>query len=311
MTYGELKLASLQKMFHDIKTLEENEVTKPYLDKMEYVANCAITRVCLVGAGIRKRFEIFKCTYPNMIKNFREYHKLNAVCQDDEDKVKLYAENGRSMCVKLRGKGSVEIYVLGEKVKEHSFDTDDEITYKTSFTNSKNSPVTVIFKTTSNLFFSYPAIYSQIFSDEEIPEYGQEILYNFKELVSDFYKFDSDNSVFQDCDEKGILYNFKDENTFSLKQDAHGKWSVPYIAYPNVITKDTPDDTQIMLPYELCLILPFYIASELYLEDDSGLSIGWRNKFESSLSEYAVLKKRPAMQKYEVVESVGGIYGTI
>ncbi len=311
MTYGELKLASLQKMFHDIKNLEENEVTKPYLDKMVYVTNCAITRACLVGEGIRKRFEIFRGKYPNMIKNFCEYHKLNAVCADDDSGFKLYAETGRSICVKLKGKGSVEIYVSNEKVNDFSFDAENEIIYKTSFLNPNNAPVTVIFRTTSNLFFSYPAIYKQSFSNGEIPDYAKEIEYDFKELVSDFYKFDSDNSVFEDCEGKGVSYSYKDESTFLINGDAHGKWSVPYIAYPNIITEDTPDDTKIELSYELCLILPFYIASELYLEDDSGLSIGWRNKFESSLSDYAVLKKRPAMRKYEVVESAGEIYGTI
>ncbi len=311
MTYGELKLASLQKMFCDIKNLEENEVTKPYLDKMVYVTNCAITRACLIGEGIRKRFEIFKVKYPNMIKNYSDYHKLSAVCANNSGGVKLYAEAGQSICVKLKGQGSIEIYVSNEKVNEYSFDTENEITYKTSFSNPSNTPVTVIFKTTSNLFFSYPAIYSEAFLNGEIPDYAKEILYDFKELVADFYKFDSDNSVFEDCENNEVSYSFKDESTFSIKGDAHGKWSVPYIAYPNVITEDTPDDTKIELSYELCLILPFYIASELYLEDDSGLSIGWRNKFESSLSEYAVLKKRSAKRKYEVVESGGEIYGAI
>ena len=180
MTYGELKLASLQKMFHDIKTLEENEVTKPYLDKMVYVTNCAITRACLIGEGIRKRFEIFKVSCPNMIKNFNDYHKLTAVCADDT--VKLYSEAGQSICVKLRGKGSLEIYVSKEKVKEHSFDTDNEITYKTSFPNQNGAPVTVVFKTSSSMFFSYPAIFKEAFSNSEIPDYAEEILYNFKEV---------------------------------------------------------------------------------------------------------------------------------
>ncbi len=310
MTYGELKLASLQKMFHDLKVLEENEVTKPYLDKMVYVTNCAITRACLVGEGIHKRCEIFRDNYRNLVKDCEKYHKLTAVCSDDGE-VSIFAEAGRSFFVKTRGTGKIEIYVSGNKVNEKIFSSEKEEEYRHMIQNPGNNEVRVVFKTDSNMFFSYPAIYREQFEGDKIPENNSMIFYDFSILNDDFYKFDSNNNVIQQCDEEGVLYGFSDEKTFFVNGFSGGKWSVPYIAYPNVITEETPDDTEIKLPYELCLILPFYIASELYLEDDSGLSIGWRNKFESSLSEYSVLKKRKPMQKYEVVESAGGIYGAI
>jgi len=311
VTYGELKLASLQKMFHDLKVLEENEITKPYLDKMVYVTNCAITRACLIGEGIQKRFEIFRDNYRNLIKNYEKYHKLTAVCSDNKDGVTINADEGKSFFVKVRGQGKIEIYVLGNMINEITVNTETEIVYKYSISNPDNSKIRIVFKTDSNMFFSYPAIYKESFEEEKIPENGKVIYYDFSNVVPDFYKFDSNNSVIQDSENKEILYSFTDEKTFSVDGFAFGRWSVPYIAYPNVITEETSDDTQINLPYELCLILPFYIASELYLEDDSGLSIGWRNKFESSLSEYAVMKKRKAMRRYEVIESAGEIYGAI
>lgn len=48
-------------------------------------------------------------------------------------------------------------------------------------------------------------------------------------------------------------------------------------------TIDTPDDTVIPLVEECAVIMPLYIASQLYKEDDRGLATMWRNEFEVAL----------------------------
>ncbi len=310
MTYGELKLASLQKMFHDIKTLEENEVTKPYLDKMPYVTNCAITRACTVGEAIKKSVTVKRLYHPNMIENYKKYHKNTALIRES---VVLKASSGKSLCVTVCGKGTLTVLDENElNFYTCTFDNSEPIEYKTKITNPNNGKVTVVIRGQENFFFSYPAVYDAEFSNSnDIPSYGKNIYYDITKLADDFYRFDSSRSIIQDCEKEGVFYEFTDEKTVSIDGEAYGVWKIPYLAYPSVITEDTSDDTEINLPYELCVILPFYIASELYLEDDSGLSIGWRNKFESSLSEYAVLKRMSAKRKYEVVESAGGYYGRI
>ena len=69
MTYKEIKLFSMQKMFHDITDLSINNVTKPYLDKMPYVVNCAITRVASIGCTKKKTLQITKVAVSNMINS--------------------------------------------------------------------------------------------------------------------------------------------------------------------------------------------------------------------------------------------------
>ena len=60
--------------------------------------------------------------------------------------------------------------------------------------------------------------------------------------------------------------------------------TVPYYAYPQKITKDTPDNTNIEMDADGIVLLPLYIASELYKEDDISMSTVWRNEFEVGLS---------------------------
>jgi hypothetical protein len=58
-----------------------------------------------------------------------------------------------------------------------------------------------------------------------------------------------------------------------------------YHAYPQQITKDTPDNTVLSLDPEVAVLLPLYMASQLYKEDDNGLATQWRNEFEVARAE--------------------------
>lgn len=58
---------------------------------------------------------------------------------------------------------------------------------------------------------------------------------------------------------------------------------VIYRTYVTPITSETPDDTILDIPYEVATILPTYMASELYKDDDLALSTVYRNQFEVEL----------------------------
>ena len=68
-----------------------------------------------------------------------------------------------------------------------------------------------------------------------------------------------------------------------IKTSYRGIVEIPYHAYPQKITKDTPDDAEIFIDPDGAVLLPLYIASELYKEDDMGMSVQWRNQFEAAL----------------------------
>ena len=58
---------------------------------------------------------------------------------------------------------------------------------------------------------------------------------------------------------------------------------VIYRTYVTPITSETSDDTILDIPYEVATILPTYMASELYKDDDLALSTVYRNQFEVEL----------------------------
>lgn len=65
-----------------------------------------------------------------------------------------------------------------------------------------------------------------------------------------------------------------------LPPSAVGALCVWYTAYPPRITADTPDDETLPLAPDAALLLPLYIASELYKDDDNAVATMYRNEFE-------------------------------
>jgi len=110
-------------------------------------------------------------------------------------------------------------------------------------------------------------------------DYGIVQRYDFKELVEDFYSF---NAVYFEDDEtyKKVSIRTEGNSILVLPSKDVGKWTVYYNAYPQQITKDTPDNTELSLDPEVVVLLPLYMASQLYKEDDIALATQWRNEFE-------------------------------
>ena len=61
-----------------------------------------------------------------------------------------------------------------------------------------------------------------------------------------------------------------------LKQ---GNYIVHYYAYPREITIETADDYELGLDPEVAALLPVYIASELYEDDDSNMAYYFREQY--------------------------------
>lgn len=51
------------------------------------------------------------------------------------------------------------------------------------------------------------------------------------------------------------------------------------------ITADTKDDYEIQLPLDACVLIPLYIASQLYKDDDIAQATAYRNEFEVGLQD--------------------------
>lgn len=80
-----------------------------------------------------------------------------------------------------------------------------------------------------------------------------------------------------------------------------------YRIIPTIYTNDTDYEFLIELPYNVCSIVPLYLASELYKDDDISLATSYRNQFETEL-DYISSKMVDSLGT-EHSRDVGGYYG--
>ena len=123
--------------------------------------------------------------------------------------------------------------------------------------------------------------------------------YMYTEVIQ-HTKILADNLLFIEQD--GILYidkRFVSGRDYNLV--------IKYRAYPEIFTNDTPFDTVIKLPYNICSIVPLYLASELYKDDDISLSTLYRNQFETELDYISNMMVDSLGTEHS--RDVGGIYG--
>lgn len=80
-------------------------------------------------------------------------------------------------------------------------------------------------------------------------------------------------------------WTLEGDDVLVLPGSLAGTYTVWYAAYPAKITAETADEAELGLPEELCVLLPLYIASELYKEDELAMATMWRNEFEDGLAK--------------------------
>ena len=64
-----------------------------------------------------------------------------------------------------------------------------------------------------------------------------------------------------------------------------GVYTIWYQAYPQTITRETPDSEEIDLAPEAVVLLPLFMAAELYKEDELAMATILRNEYEDGLEK--------------------------
>lgn len=117
--------------------------------------------------------------------------------------------------------------------------------------------------------------------------------YDMEALIGASYRRVDTQNVWL-TDEDG---NYAATTAFAVEADRYlllpatkrGDWRVYAICIPEPvqITATTENDFVLPLPKECCDILPLYIASQLYKDDDISMSTIWRNEFNVALEAIA------------------------
>jgi hypothetical protein len=198
------------------------------------------------------------------------------------------AENGHSYYFQYSGIGTAVISGGDEDVtiSIDSFGTFSE--FKGNYANSGNNTITITFTSPYPSKVKNIAIYADTFptinGTDIVPEYGKYVKYDLKELAPSFYSMFG-NSLVYEGESSTIYLNTTDyykesDHILVLPKDKPGMYTVYYNAYPGQIDYETEDDYVLDIDKEVADLLPLYIASQLYKDDDNGIATSYRNEFE-------------------------------
>lgn len=116
-------------------------------------------------------------------------------------------------------------------------------------------------------------------SDERIIASANKMYINLLEFAPDLFNV---NTSAVTLDEEPFSRFELYGNTMVMERQ-EGTLSVLYYAYPAMLKPDSPDNLEIPLAVDAAVLIPLYIASELYKDDDNSLATMYRNQFETGL----------------------------
>lgn len=279
-TWFDIKLATLQKMFAaDGSTIIKDESTKDYIAGMPYVANEGLQLLSTAGKFIIKPLQITHNPVRNLIDS------TSNLIQIESGDYRIEADGARSYYFQVSGKGTCEVYVNGVVVETITIDNKQGfIEYRGLVNNPTKQKVTLVFNSNYPMALKNTALYSATWETaDEVQSYGEKSKYRLKELVPDFYMLDTTDIYYEGNDTPYTQTQeyWQEGNTvLVLNREQIGNFTVYYKAYPEQITADTADTYEMPIDEEVAPLLPLYMASQLYKDDDNGIATAYRNEFE-------------------------------
>ena len=295
-TWGEIQLESIKKMFlnndtiqlKDLRKMRNDNKYKIYLNAMAQAANEGIAECMKRGRPFIKTFTFTQKSIENTLGNrfYTRFYLGELLTYENENATAYYFE--------VDNKAVVEVYYLDENnvwTLQETIENDGHVPGKfTSYKNfSQNKGIKLIFKGDTVYSYRNVALYLHNYNVDDnnidyIPDYKPYYIYDLQTLLPDFYKIDK--LYFENYSHELINrtdYILEDAYTLVIDDRLEGNFIMKYQCYPDKIDDETDDDDEINLPDEVAVILPLYIASQLYKDDDIALSTQYRNEFEVAI----------------------------
>lgn len=307
MTWQEVKLATLQKMFASKgQTIQVDSSNEEYINSMPQACNEALQLLSTAGKFIIEPVQIVVSPLPNLIMDGKKTYSITA------DTVRFKAKGAKSFYFKANGDLTVHIYV-GENEYTASATGDDgsidiPITISTKsfdafkglIENPEGEDVTIEFTSEYPSNIKNIALYSASFaSPKDVQPYEDFIHFHLPDIAEDFYQLASGEIYYEGEREPRYIaaqnYYQEADKTLVLERSMPGTYTVYYKKYPTAITKDTEEDYELILDPEVAALIPLYMASQLYKDDDNAIATVYRNEFEVAferLTQFAEVPKK-------------------
>lgn len=304
-TWRDIKLRTLQKMFatnNGSTNIPSDNNTREYLSAMPGAANEALQMLATAGKFIIKSIDIAHIPVKNYVP---EGEKIRTV---ELGTIHYEADAVHSVYYEIMGKGTLTITV-GDTTEDELFDSTENgshgfVPVKRLIDNPDNLKVTLDFVSDYPMSLKNVAMYKANYeSADDIQPFSQNIRYNLSELASDYYMVDLEHVIYEgdaDISRYKATSDFFQEGfkVLVLPRDIPGNYKVYYKAYPQEITLDTPDDEVLTLDPEVEALLPLYMASQLYKDDDIGASTSYRNEFEVAFDRLKDSVSAPSSERF-------------
>ena len=279
-TWNDLKLAVLQKMFAADNVIVNDESTMGYISAMPHCANEGLALLATAGKFITKSVKIAQKEILNIVPE-SVYDQIT----EFSDTYTYTTDEGQSYYFECSGVGTCQIYV--DDVEVETVDIDNLNSYeifKGLIENTDKKPVKFVFTTAYPMGVKNFAVYRQSFpTADDVAPFTSKIKYDLQELAPDFYMIDPQGIYYEGAYPKYLqTSDFFQEGTklLILDRDMIGNFTVYYRAYPVQFDADTEGTYELPIDPEVYALLPLYMASQLYKDDDNGIATAYRNEFE-------------------------------
>jgi len=278
-TWYDLKLAVLQKMFAADDQILQDESTLGYLAAMPHCANEGLSLLATAGKFITKSVKISQMDIQNLVSE-----SVSNPIHEFSDTYYFGSDEGQSYYFECSGTGTCNIYVDDVVIDTIEIDNKGYEVFKGLISNVLKKPVKIELTTSYPMGLKNIAIYKETFATEEdVVPFTDKVKYDMTLLAPDFYMIDPQGIYYEGAYQKYLnTSDFYQEGTKTLVLDRNmvGAFTVYYRAYPEQFTSLTEDDYEIPLDPEVYTLLPLYMASQLYKDDDNGIATAYRNEFE-------------------------------
>lgn len=305
MTWQEVKLATLQKMFASKgQTIQIDSSNEEYIYAMPQACNEALQLLSTAGKFIIEPVQIVLYPLTNLLLDSMAKKTYSIV----NDKVTFNAKGAKSFYFRASGNLEVHIYVgdveytvtgsIPITVETKTFDA-----FKGLIDNPDNKDVRIEFIAEYPSNIKNIALYDATFpTQEEVQPYEDYIHFHLPDIAEDFYQLASGEIYYEgDKDPRYIAaqnYYQEADKTLVLERSMPGTYTVYYKKYPTAISMETTDDYELVLDPEVAALLPMYMASQLYKDDDNSIATVYRNEFEVAFERLTQLAEVPKKEEF-------------
>ena len=309
VTWKDIKYTTLQKMFSITgasKEIPNDSASMEYINAMPQACNEALQLLSTAGKFIIKEFQYLNFPMENLLGKdlFKTYTVVN-------DSIEFKADGAKSYYFQISGLPlSCKLYVGGAVNKDFAVESSGKFTVikgNIVFTGEEtDTTVKIVVTAKSPVYMKNMCFYDCSFeTDAEVPQYEKFIKIDLTEELDDFYQLAPAELYKVEADDYIVADDYFQEvdKTLMIPRDKPGLYLIHYRAYPQQITLNTLDSTELALDPEVAALIPLYIASQLYKDDDNAISTTYRNEFEVGRD---ALNQGPLLPKREKFESASG-----